>query len=163
MKKKPMVHIPRSLTQIQRTAICVDGERLCVMLCGSLPTLMSRLMFKENVLLYSVHTATELKKALLDENGVPPDLVIVEAHAMAGLPRMSFFAPADNHESEVVFMPDVFPSDEKRFEEIYALIGQMLEEKRQRVEILWEQARAECKNKESPVGEERNRQGTDWK
>ena len=85
-----------------------------------------------------MRTSAELKETLMDEGGVPADLVIVEAHVLADLPRMSFFSPADNHESEVLFSPDLFITDEKRFGEIYALIGKMLEEKRRRIEETWE-------------------------
>ena len=57
---------------------------------------------------------------------------------MADLPQMSVFSPADNHESEVIFSPDPFISDEKRFGEIYGLIDKMLEEKQQRIDRVWE-------------------------
>ena len=138
MERKNRINTPCKLTPAQRLAICLDGKQLCVMLCGSLPTLMARLMFKDNVLLYAVHTGAELKETLTDADGIPADLVIVEAHTMADLPQMSFFSPADNHESEVIFSPDPFIADEKRFGEIYGLIDKMLGEKQQRIEKVWE-------------------------
>ena len=88
--------------------------------------------------LYAVRTSAELKETLTDADGIPADLVIVEAHAMAGLPRMSFFSPADGHESGVIFSPDPFITDEKRFGEIYALTDKMLVEKQQRIGKVWE-------------------------
>ena len=138
MERKKRINTNCKFTPAQRTPICLDGEQLCVMLCGSLPTMMAQLMVRDNVLLYAVCTSAELKETLTDGDGIPADLVIVEAHAMTDLPQMSFFSPADNHESEVIFSPDPFITDEKRFEEIYALIDKMLEEKQQRIEKVWE-------------------------
>ena len=34
MERKKKINIPCKLTPVQRTAICLDGEQLCVMLCG---------------------------------------------------------------------------------------------------------------------------------
>ncbi len=138
MERKKRINTPCRLTPAQRTAICLDGEQLCVMLCGGLPTLMAYLLVRDDVRLYAVRTSAELKETLTDADGIPADLVIVEAHAMAGLPQMSFFSPADDHESAVVFSPDLFPDDEERIGEIYALVDGMLEKKRQRIEKVWE-------------------------
>lgn len=138
MERKKRINTPCKLTPVQRTAICLDGEQLCVMLCGSLPTLMAHLLVRDDVRLYAVRTSAELKETLTDADGIPADLVIVEAHTMAGLPQMSFFSPADNHESEVIFSSDPFITDEERFGEIYALIDKMLVEKQQRIEKVWE-------------------------
>ena len=50
---------------------------------------------------------------------------------------MSFFPPADGHESAVVFSPDLFPDDEQ-VGEFYAMVDGMLEKKRQQTEKIWE-------------------------
>ena len=70
-------------------------------------------------------------------DGIPADLVVVEMHTMTDLPQMSFFSPADDHESTVVFSPDLFPDDE-RVGEFYAMVDGMLEKKRQHTEKIWE-------------------------
>ena len=114
MERKKKINIPCKLTPVQRTAICLDGEQLCVMLCGSLPTLMAYLLVRDDVRLYAVRTSAELKETLTDADGIPADLVIVEERVMKDLPQMSFFSPADDHESVVVFLPDLFPDDEER-------------------------------------------------
>ena len=137
MERKNRINTPCKLTPDQRLAICLDREQLCVMLCGSLPTLMAQLMFKDNVLLYAVRTGAELKETLTDADGIPADLVIVEAHTMADLPQMSFFSPADGHESAVVFSPDPFIGDEERIGEIYTLVDGMLVRKQQQIEKVW--------------------------
>lgn len=136
MEKKRRINIPRRLTPVQRTAICLDSGQLCVVLCGSLPTMMAHLLVRDDVLLYTVRTSADLKETLMDEGGVPADLVFVEAHHLSDLPQMSFFSPADDHESTVVFSPDLFP-DDGQVGEFYAMIDRMLEKKRQQKEKIW--------------------------
>lgn len=137
MENKRRIYTQCRLTSAQRTALSLDGGHLCVILCGGLPTMMAHLLVRDNVLLYVVRTSAELKETLTDADGVPADLVVVEAHAMADLPQMSFFSPADGHESAVVFSPDLFPDDE-RVGEFYTMIDGMLEKKRQQTEKIWE-------------------------
>lgn len=138
MERKKKINIPCKLTPVQRTAICLDGEQLCVMLCGSLPTLMAYLLVRDDVRLYAVRTSAELKETLTDADGIPADLVFVEERVMTDLPQMSFFSPADDHESVVVFLPDLFPDDEERIGGIYALVDGTLARKRQRIGKIWE-------------------------
>lgn len=90
MEKKRRIYTPHRLTPVQRTAISLDSEHLCVILCGSLPTMMAYLLVRDDVLLYAVRTSAELKETLLDEGGIPADLVFVEAHRLSDLPQMSF-------------------------------------------------------------------------
>lgn len=85
---------------------------------------------------YAVRTSAELKETLLDEGGIPADLVFVEAHRLSDLPQMSFFSPADDHESTVVFSPDLFP-DDGQVSGFYAMVDGMLEKKRQQTEKIW--------------------------
>ena len=137
MEKKRRIYTQRRLTPVQRTAIILDGGHLCVILCGSLPTMMAHLLVRDDVLLYAVRTSAELKETLMDEGGIPADLVFVEAHRLTDLPQMSFFSPADDHESTVVFSPDLFP-DDGQVSEFYAMVDGMLEKKRQHTEKIWE-------------------------
>lgn len=137
MEKKRRIYTQRRLTPVQRTAISLDVGHLCVILCGSLPTMMAHLLVRDDVLLYAVRTSAELKETLTDADGIPADLVVVEMHTMTDLPQMSFFSPADDHESTVVFSPDLFPDDE-RVGEFYAMVDGMLEKKRQQTEKIWE-------------------------
>ena len=138
MERKKKINIPCKLTPVQRTAICLDREQLCVMLCGSLPTLMAYLLIRDDVLLYAVRTSAELRETLTDADGIPADLVIVEERVMKDLPQMSFFSPADDHESVIVFLPDLFPDDEERIGGIYALVDGTLARKQQRIGKIWE-------------------------
>lgn len=66
---------------------------------------------------------------LIDENGIPADLAIVETHTMADLPRMSFFSPSDDHECTVMFTPDPFIGDKISLNEIYAVMEELLSKK----------------------------------
>ena len=136
MAIKRRIYTPHRLTPVQRTAISLDSEHLCVILCGSLPTMMAYLLVRDDVLLYAVRTSAELKETLLDEGGIPADLVFVEAHRLSDLPQMSFFSPADDHESTVVFSPDLFP-DDGQVSGFYAMVDGMLEKKRQQTEKIW--------------------------
>lgn len=125
--------IPHPVSAQLRTAMCLDDRKLYIVLCGSLPTLLANLMFMENIQLYHVHTSTELKEMLMDGNGIPADLAIVEAHILADLPKMSFFSPSDDHECTVMFTPDPFIGDNERLNEIYAVIDELLVHKQQQV------------------------------
>lgn len=85
--------------------------------------------YRENIQLYGVRTGTDLKNMLIDENGIPADLAIVEPHTMADLPRMSFFSPSDDHECTVMFTPDPFIGDKISLNEIYAVMEELLSKK----------------------------------
>ena len=142
--------IPHPVSPEQRTAMRLDDRKLYVVLCGSLPTLLANLMFKENIRFYGVHTSTKLKDMLMDENGIPADLAIVEAHTLAALPQMSFFSPTDDHECTVMFTPDPFIGDNIRLNEIYAVMDELLLKKQLWIKELREQIQqyVECKEGE---------------
>ncbi len=119
---------------VQRFGMEMDYGTIYVLFCGGFPTLTAHLSFRENVEVYRVNSAGELREQLTGADGIPADLVVIYDDRFQSLPPMTFRSPVDGHESTVVFSLDADMTKEGELEKWYALADSLRAKKQKNAE-----------------------------
>ncbi len=105
-----------------------------VLFCGGFPTLTAHLSFRENVDVYRVNSAEELRELLTGADGIPADLVVIYDDKFQSLPPLTYRSPVDGHEFTIVFSLDVDFTKDEELEKWYALVDSLRPQKQKFVE-----------------------------
>ena len=136
----------KPIDPVLRFGMEVNYKTIYVVFCGGFPTLSAYLCFQEDVEVYHVSDAGELREVLTGADGVPADLAVVYSYDFQTLPPMTFFSPVDGHETTVKFSLDT-EIDEDRLNEWYSLIDSLRAKKKRFVEgfLLYQKLHPESK------------------
>lgn len=124
----------KPIDPVLRFGMEMNHKTIYVVFCGGFPTLSAYLCFQEDVEVYHVSTAEELRGLLTGADGIPADLAVIYSHDFQTLPPMAFFSPVDGHETMVQFSLDAAIADEDGLNEWCSLIDSLRAKKRQFVE-----------------------------
>lgn len=124
----------KPIDPVLRFGMEMNYKTIYVVFCGGFPTLSAYLCFQEDVEVYHVSTAEELRGLLTGADGIPADLAVIYSHDFQTLPPMAFFSPVDGHETMVKFSLDAAIADEDGLNEWCSLIDSLRAKKWQFVE-----------------------------
>lgn len=124
----------KPIDPVLRFGMEMNYKTIYVVFCGGFPTLSAYLCFQEDVEVYHVSTAEELRGLLTGADGIPADLAVIYSHDFQTLPPMAFFSPVDGHETMMKFSLDTAIANEDGLDEWCSLIDSLRVQKRQFVE-----------------------------